>query len=60
MDNLDCDEMEDTSVEAISFLTSTPKRSFIRCEECMNKSECAECIVNHMLGRHGSAKTSFF
>jgi hypothetical protein len=42
-----------------SFLTSTPKKTINQCEECMDTSECTECIVKHMLGQHG-AKTTFF
>jgi hypothetical protein len=54
-----CDEMEDTK-EFSAFQTSTPKKSFTRCEECLNTSECTECIVKHMLGRQLIARTSFF
>ena len=37
-------------VETGKFHTSTPK--FIDCNECMNSSECADCIVKHIPGRH--------
>ena len=51
--------IEETQGKA-SFWTSTPKKSIDRCEECLDKSECVDCIVKHMLRRHGSARTKFF
>ena len=41
-----------------SFHTSTPKSD--RCEECLNRSECADCIVRHVMGKHdGGRKLNF-
>ena len=36
-----CHEMEETK-EFSAFQTSTPIKTFKRCEECLNKSECTE------------------
>ena len=60
---------EDTTVSHISdvqsriqgtfsFISSTPKKSINQCEECMDTSECTDCIVKHVLGQH-EAKTTF-
>jgi hypothetical protein len=67
MDNLDnrsfnesqkSHDEKDATKES-SFHTSTPKKSFEQCEDCMENSECTDCIVKHMLGRHGCAKVTF-
>ena len=44
-----------TSDDSMSFYTSTPRK----CEECLDKSKCVDCIVKHMLGRHGVARAMF-
>ena len=44
-----------TSDDNSSFYTSTPRK----CEECMDKSQCVECIVIHTLGQHGVARVLF-
>ena len=41
-----------------SFHASTPKKSY-PCEECEVGSECLDCFVLHMLGRHGVARAVF-
>ena len=38
-----------------SFFTSTPRK----CEECEDMSQCIDCIVKHVLGRHGVARAMF-
>ena len=49
----------DTMVEATeAFYTSTPKK-MTECEECLDTSECVDCIVKHMLGRHVVARAIF-
>ena len=42
-----------------SFFTSTPKKPFKDCEECMDSSECADCIAKHILGQRALAKLMF-
>ena len=41
-----------------SFYASTPKKSY-PCEQCEKGSECVDCFVVHILGRHGIARASF-
>ena len=49
----------DTLVEAKEvFYSSTPKKS-AECKECVGKSECVDCIIKHMLGRHVVARAQF-
>ena len=38
-----------------SFYTSTPRK----CEECLDKSKCVDCLVEHILGQHGVARILF-
>ena len=50
-----CENEENKSIDYSSesersFQTSTPKSD--RCEECMDRSECTDCIVRHVLGNH--------
>ena len=40
-----------------SFHTSTPKSW--KCEECMDRSECADCIIRQVLGKYGGIKLNF-
>ena len=49
---------EDIKESEISFHTSTPKSD--GCDECMNRSECADCIVRHMLGKHDGGRKQIF
>ena len=42
-----------------SFFTSTPRKPFKDCEECMDSSKCTDCIVKHTLGRRACAKLMF-
>ena len=42
-----------------SFYTSTPRKPFEDCEECLKTSKCTDCIVKHMLGQHACAKLMF-
>ena len=42
-----------------SFYTSTPRKPFDDCTECMEISKCTDCIVKHTLGRHACAKLMF-
>ena len=41
-----------------SFHASTPKKSY-PCDQCEIGSECVDCFVVHILGRHGIARASF-
>ena len=48
----------DTTVSEISdlqgtcsFISSTPKKSIEKCDDCMDTSECTDCIVKHVLGQ---------
>ena len=52
------DTIEETKV--YSFCTSTPKSEFDRCEECLDKSECVDCIVKHVLSKHESLRKILF
>ena len=47
-------------VTIYSFCTSTPKSGFDRCEECLDKSECTDCIVKHVLRKHESLRKILF
>ena len=44
--------------KTFSFYTSTPMST--NCENCLNRSECVDCIVKHVLGRHGDARKLMF
>jgi hypothetical protein len=46
------------TIEDTLFCTSTPKRSF-PCEDCDIGSECVDCFVLHVLGRHGLRRAAF-
>ena len=49
----------DTVVEAKEcFCSSTPKK-MAECQECVDKSQCVECIIKHMLGRNVVARALF-
>ena len=54
--SLDNSSLETTG-NTSSFHTSTPKS--INCDECKNRSECADCIVRHTLGSHGGRMFNF-
>ena len=66
MNNHDIDNTEtidnlliDRVVEAIeSFYASTPKK-ITECKECVDKSQCFDGIIKHMLGRHVVARALF-
>ena len=49
---------ETDKVEPFPFYISTPKK-ILSCEECLDKSECVDCLVNHMLGKHEVARRSW-
>ena len=42
-----------------SFYTSTPRKPYEDCDECMESIECTDCIVKDMLGHHTCAKLMF-
>ena len=57
------DNSTDTTEETTnihSFCTSTPKSEFDRCEECLDKTECVDCIVKHVLRKHESLRKILF
>jgi hypothetical protein len=54
-----CSDVEEGTGKISSFYTSTPKKSIDRCEKCFERSECVDCIVKHMIGRHEDSKTLF-
>ena len=58
--NIDIDNiLINTVVEAKeSFYSSTPKKD-TECEQCVNKSQCVDCIIKHMLGRQVVARALF-
>ena len=43
------------SDDTMSFYTSTPRK----CEECLDKSQCVDCITKHILGTHGVVRAMF-
>ena len=49
---------ETNKVEPFPFYTSTPKKT-LPCDECLDKSECVDCLVNHILGKHEVARLMF-
>ena len=49
---------ENYNVDPFPFYTSTPKKT-LPCEECLDKSECVDCLVNHILGKHEVARLMF-
>ena len=46
----------DTMVESIC--SSTPKK-VAECHKCADNSQCVDCIIKHMLGRHVIARALF-
>ena len=54
------DEVMDKTDEIPSFCTSTPKDHSPRCEECLDRSQCADCIVKHMFKMHVSLRKQLF
>ena len=57
------DNSTDTTEETTqihSFYTSTPKSEFDRCEECIDKTECVDCAVKHVLRKHESLRKILF
>ena len=54
-ENYNDHEME---MEQSNFRTSTPKKRKDECEDCANQSECVECIVKRVQGRHGGVTTA--
>ena len=54
------DEVMDKTDEIQSFFTSTPKDYPTRCEECLDSSQCADCIVKHMFKMHESLRKHLF
>ena len=53
------DTIEETT-EIHSFCTSTPKSEFDQCEECLDKTECVDCVVKHVLRKHESLRKILF
>ena len=43
-----------------TFWTSTPKSESDRCEECLDNTECVDCIVKHVLRKHESLRKILF
>ena len=57
------DNNSDTTEETTgihSFCTSTPKSEFDRCEECLDITECVDCVVKHLLRKHESLRKILF
>ena len=54
------DEVIVETDENHSFFTSTPKEYSARCEECLDSSQCADCIVKHMFKMHESLRKHLF
>ena len=53
------DMIIDTEVESKEcFYASTPKKT-ADCQECDDKSQCVDCIIKHLLGRHVVARALF-
>ena len=50
--------LEESKQNAGSFYSSTPKKTY-PCEECEIGSECVDCFVLHVLGRHTIARLAF-
>ena len=53
------DTTEETT-EIHSFCTSTPKSELDQCEECLDKTECVDCYVKHVLRKHESLRKILF
>ena len=47
-DNIDNTATEENT-DLYSFYTSTPKSEFDHCEECLDKTECVDCFVKHVV-----------
>ena len=57
------DNSTDTTEETTqinSFCMSTPKCESDRCEECIDKTECVDCVVKHVLRKHESLRKILF
>ena len=62
-DNLNTFDNSTTTEETTdlySFFTSTPKSESDRCEECLDNTECVDCIVKHVLRKHESLRKLLF
>ena len=56
MQNEDNDDLDSHDQKKVKYIyTFTPKKSS-PCEECLDTSECVNCIVKHMLGAHEIAR----
>ena len=53
------DELEELT-GTFSFQTSTPKQDQNQCEECKDTSECVDCIVQNMVGKHETIRRALF
>ena len=62
LENKKFDDFNETTEKntVYSFCTSTPKSEFDRCDECLDKSECVDCIVKHVLRKHESLRKILF
>ena len=58
LDEFDISPEEISRQNVQTFHASTPKKSY-PCEECEIGSECVDCFVLHMLGRHEIARLAF-
>ena len=45
-------------MEPSRFKTSTPKKEENECDDCADGSECVDCIVKRVLGKHGGVTTA--
>ena len=43
------EESTETAEEKISFITSTPKKQKLSCENCYDKSQCDTCFVDQYI-----------
>ena len=62
--NLDTQEKRTSVNESLteslgSFYTSTPRKPYEDCDECMESVKCTDCNVKHMLGQRTCAKLMF-
>ena len=49
----------DKVVEAKEYLYSSTSKKITECEECVDKSQCVDFIIKHMLGRHLVARALY-
>ena len=52
------EENDESELITSTFQTSTPKKRDNQCDDCVNTSECVDCIVKRVRGEHGGVITA--